>query len=72
MFSIWDLIIFCIVAPIAAFFVYALLVWMPVSIYAESRCLAKGYPKTHVDVFLNTYCSNLDGSVTVKVDKLGK
>lgn len=53
-----------------AFCAYAILVWAPVYLYSEAKCLEKGYPKTKVSVGLSRYCMNLDGSVTVKVDKL--
>ena len=60
---------FCL---LGLFFFFAIFIWTPVNLVTESRCLAKGYPHAHVTVFLETYCSNLDGSVTVKVDKLKK
>lgn len=49
---------------------YSLFIWAPYNVYAESQCLAKGYPEYRVSVGLETYCMNLDGSLTVKVDKL--
>ena len=52
------------------FIAFTIFIWTPVNLVTESRCLAKGYPNAHVTVFLETYCSNLDGSVTVRVDKL--
>lgn len=48
---------------------FLLLVWLPVSLVAEKTCLEAGYPKASVTYDLSVYCSNLDGNVTVKVDK---
>lgn len=50
--------------------VFVLAVYMPASFRAESRCLASGYPNSAVDYKLNSYCMNLQGTVTVAVDKL--
>jgi hypothetical protein len=47
-----------------------MVVFLPVSLWAESRCLAKGYPKTEVTIGLSVYCLNLDGAVTTKVERL--
>jgi hypothetical protein len=52
------------------FMAYVMFVVFPVSLYAEAKCLRSGYPKAHVTVGLEVYCSTLDGAVTVKVDKL--
>lgn len=49
---------------------YTILVWAPVSLYYEAKCLEKGYPESRVSVGLVGYCMNLDGTVTVKVDRL--
>jgi len=59
---------FCVVA------VFALLVgWMfimfPVTLHADRKCLEAGYPKSSVTYNFDIYCMNLDGSVTVRVDK---
>jgi len=52
-------------------FVFILMfVYLPVGLYAEAKCLEKGYPKSEVTVGLETYCMNLGGTVTVKVDKI--
>lgn len=48
---------------------YLAFVMVPVMMYAESECLKLGYPKAHVTVFLERYCSTLDGVVTQKVVK---
>lgn len=48
---------------------YLLLVMFPVSLYADAECLRSGYPKSHVTVGLERYCSNFDGAVTVRVTK---
>lgn len=54
---------------IGLFFLYLVVVWTPVYLYAESECLRAGYPKTQVSVGLERYCTNLDGAVTVLVKK---
>ena len=52
------------------FCLYTAFIWAPYNIYAESQCLAKGYPDYRVTVGLEVYCLNLDGNVTVNVEKL--
>lgn len=52
------------------FTLYVTVVLMPVVFWADAKCLKAGYPKSHVTIGLETYCSNLQGTVTVKVDKL--
>jgi hypothetical protein len=51
-------------------FLYALFIWAPYNMYADSACLNKGYPDYRVTIGLEVYCLNLDGSVTVNVEKL--
>ena len=55
---------------IVPFLLYVLFVFIPVDLYTENQCLAKGYPNYAVSVMLNRYCMNLSGSVTVSVDEL--
>ena len=64
-----DKVLAAIFIPILAFFAYLIFVMMPVMAYAEAECLRNGYPKAHVTVGLERYCSNFDGAVTVKVKK---
>ena len=52
------------------FIMYMLFVLMPYNIYADASCLAKGYPDHRVTIGLEVYCLNLDGSITVNVEKL--
>lgn len=59
-----------VVTVIAVFAAYVLFVIVPVAFYTEANCLRNGYPKSHVTIGLETYCSNLQGTVTVKVEKL--
>lgn len=40
-----------------------------VYVVAEKTCLEAGYPKASVTYDYSVYCSNLDGNITVKVDK---
>lgn len=49
---------------------YMLFVMLPVAFYADAKCKAAGYPRGEVTILLDSYCMNLDGSVTVKVEKL--
>ncbi len=53
-----------------AFVFYTVFIWFPYNIYAETQCLAKGFPDYRVTIGLEVYCLNLDGSVTVNVEKL--
>lgn len=53
--------------PILVFFLYLIFVMMPVMAYTEAECLRQGLPKAHVTVWLERYCSNFDGAVTVRV-----
>ncbi len=55
---------------VGAFLMFTMLVYLPVSLYAEAKCLEAGYPKARVSVGLERYCTTLDGAVTVKVEKL--
>ena len=36
----------------------------------QSECLERGYPDAYVSLSLNTYCINVDGSITGIVKKL--
>ena len=54
------------------FVLYSMFVIMPVVMYTEAECLRNGYPHANVTVGLERYCMNLDGSVTVKVEKARK
>lgn len=58
------------VGVFAVYSLYMLLFWLPVSLYAGSQCLERGYPKSEVSIGLEQYCMNLQGTVTVSVDKL--
>lgn len=63
----WILGVPC--AVIVAFVFYCMFIVMPVVMYTEAECLKAGFPKYHVTVGLERYCSNLAGTVTVKVEK---
>lgn len=54
---------------VAVFVLYMLFAIFPVVLYTQAECLEKGYPEVKVTVGLSRYCMNLDGSVTVRVDK---
>ncbi len=45
-------------------------VYLPAGIIAEKRCLEEGYPKYAVTYDLTSYCMNLEGTITVKVQEL--
>jgi hypothetical protein len=62
--------LFFLFVAFCIFLLYLMVVFLPVSLWAESRCLAKGYPKTEVTIGLSVYCLNLDGAVTTKVERL--
>lgn len=59
-----------VLITLLAFFIYTLLAWVPVYLYAEAKCLAHGYPNTYVSVSLGRYCANFDSSVMVDVSEL--
>lgn len=50
---------------VAGFFVY-----LPRDMYIEGKCLEHGYPSHAVDWRLRGYCMNLQGTVSVAVDKV--
>ena len=54
-----------VVVPAIVFIVY-----VPYGLHVEQKCLSSGYPKSTVTWNLEGYCLNLEGTVTVKVDKL--
>jgi hypothetical protein len=71
MFTTGEKIAFTLtVGSLGLVFFYAFFIALPTTLLAEEKCLADGYPKAHVTWNLKRYCSNLDGSVTVKVEKL--
>lgn len=53
----------------ASLFGYIFCVYLPMNIRAEAKCLERGYPEHRVTWNLDTYCLNLDGTITVKVEK---
>ena len=64
MFLLGGLAIILLIIMLAGLFVY-----MPVTAYTESKCLEKGYPRSAVTWDLKQYCMNLEGIVTIRVDK---
>jgi len=60
----------CFAGLAALFVLFVLLVVVPVRAYTEAKCLEAGYPKAYVTYNFKRYCSNLQGSVTVKVERL--
>ena len=57
---------------IVLFFFYMIIFVAPVSFYTQAECLRNGYPKAKVSIGLERYCMNLDGTVTVRVEKVSK
>lgn len=57
------------IVAVVLFCMATLLVYAPITAINDANCLKKGYPTGTVDIYLNRYCSNLSGSVVVKVDK---
>ena len=70
--SMIEKAIITILIPMFLFALYVIFVLAPVSMWAEAKCLRNGYPKAATTIGLETYCMNLDGSVTVKVDGTDK
>lgn len=58
-----------LITPLLITILAVIFIYMPVLLYTEAECIRKGYPKAYVSVGLERYCSNLEGSVIVKVDK---
>lgn len=46
-----------------------IVVYLPAIAVAEADCLAKGYPKAQITWNLKSYCTTLDGAVTVRVER---
>ena len=68
--AIFEIVIKSIVIGTIAFVLYIILVGGPTYLYTEAECLRKGYPKSAISIGMERYCMNLDGSITVKVEKL--
>ena len=58
-----------ICVPPVLIFLYIVVIALPVMLYTEAECLRNGYPKYSVSIGLERYCMNLQGTVTVRVDK---
>lgn len=61
-----------VLVPLLTLCAWVMFVMLPVMFYTEAECLRKGYPKYNVSIGLERYCSNLNGAVTVRVDKVSK
>lgn len=67
----WVEKIICIFAALlVGMMFFILFVIFPVSMWAQSECAKQGFPKSMVTWNLDTYCMNLDGAVTTKMEKL--
>lgn len=64
-----EKLLLALFVPVVAFMFYVVFVIGPVSMYAKAECLRLGYPNFSVTVGLERYCINMEGAVTVRVDK---
>lgn len=62
--------IFPIIFTLLAFLLVAAMALAVVSAYADMKCAEAGYPNSKVTINFASYCMNLDGSVTVKMERL--
>jgi hypothetical protein len=51
-----QVFLFAIATVTAVFALYTLLVWLPVSLYADVKCLEKGFTDSTTTVTLTNYC----------------
>ena len=65
-----DYAVYIVLGLASAFVMYVFFVVMPVSMYADAKCLEAGYPKSSVTWNLHAYCIGLDGSTRTEVQKL--
>jgi len=65
-----DVVTWVIASALIVMVIYFLIVRVPVIVKTEAACLKQGYSEYHVTWDMDSYCSNPNGSVTVKVDKL--
>lgn len=63
-------LIMILIIAFPIFSLYTIMVWGPVALYTEVKCLEAGYPEYKVTVGLQKYCLNLEGTVSVQVNKL--
>ena len=60
---------YCLGGAFLLFMFFLLVAYLPVALYTQAECLRNGYPKYAVSIGLERYCMNLEGTVTVRVDK---
>ena len=69
----WDEMMMGVFAVFGVFviilFILGVCIYLPVQLYTDAECLREGYPESRITVGMERYCMNLDGSVTVRVDK---
>lgn len=68
-FKLIEVFLISVASMLVIFTIYLAFVILPVSLYADAKCLEQGFPNSHVTIGLETYCSNFDGSITIKVIK---
>lgn len=66
----WASLSLILTGMIAGLFVLAFGAYMtPKFLQAEKTCLSKGFPKYSVTYDGEAYCMNMEGAVTIKVQK---
>lgn len=65
----YDTIAVIIISILCVLFFYFIVIMLPFAMIKEDMCYSNGYAKSHVTFNFNHYCSNLDGSITVKMVK---
>jgi hypothetical protein len=68
--NIFEKIAALLIGAVFIFVLYIMLILLPVAINADSKCLAKGYPKASVTFSLDAYCVGINGAVNNSVIKL--
>lgn len=66
---IGKICIIFIATSFSSILIGTMFIYLPVVLYTEAECLRKGYPEARVSIGLERYCMNLNGSITVQVDK---
>ena len=69
--ALMEVLVISLLVALALFCLYVTFIFVPVVFYTEAECLRNGYPEARVSIGLSRYCMNLDGTVTVRVDKAG-
>lgn len=65
----FEVLLIGFIALMTAVLLVLVLVVVPVTLYTEAQCLERGFPEARVTWKFDRYCMNLDGTVTVRVEK---